>query len=117
MIAALVWRTLKVFEGYLRKLMTNMEIDCGGHDGLAKCFVRDSKYEPFELTSKWASIISEEKVKTLERAYNFYSKKRHPYSHATGYDVDTRIIEDKKVAKEIFNDTINLIKSSYKELK
>ena len=63
-----------------------------------------------------AKVNDPNKERVLTAMYQFYYQHRHPYSHASADDFDTVIIEDRKVADELFNEVIQSMKAGFTEL-
>lgn len=72
---------------------------------------------PFYMHTESAAKVNDpNKERVLTAMYQFYYQHRHPYSHASADDFDTVIIEDRKVADELFNEVIQSMKAGFTEL-
>lgn len=110
----MVQQALRAFEGFFKKVLNQKGIECIGTTQVGKFFSKldgDAKYSM--LGSYVGLLKNPNDEKELTAMYNFYYKYRHPYSHATAYDFDTRIIESRRVADELFSEIIESMKSWY----
>lgn len=104
---------LQALEGYCFKLL----VSCGvihNKEKLGDYFSFDSASNKHFLNDETAEIVKdEEKIKSINMLYALYNSKRHPYSHSTERNYDTKIITDRKVADSIFREVISAMKTSY----
>ena len=114
----IVQQALRTFEGFIKKVLNTNGIECLGDTQLGIFFNRPDKDSPFTMQTRYSEILDNKDLeKSLVAMYTFYYNKRHPYFHATAYDVDTRTISNRKVADELFSEIISKMKAWYESVK
>lgn len=111
--SVLIQQALRAFEGFIKKIYAQKGLICSGDKQLGMFFTRPNKTSPFTIQAKYDNIVNDDDKKRLIDMYTFYYEKRHPYFHSGANDVETRIISNKKIAEEKFNEIINYMKSWY----
>lgn len=113
----IVQQALRTFEGFIKKVLNTNGIECIGDTQLGTFFIRPNKESSFTMQTQYSEILDNEDLeKSLVAMYTFYYNKRHPYFHTTAYDIDTRIISNRKVADELFSEIISKMKAWYESV-
>lgn len=112
--SCLIFPALRVLEGYMKKLLVNKGIICNKTTTLGSLFDFDPTQGEFIVNSSTSQKIGCKKHdKVLKLAYNHYYKYRHGSGHAGASDIDTMIIQDRKTADSILNETLKIMDSTY----
>lgn len=105
---------LRALEGHLKYIVYNhsIKIEKNRIGSIFKC--ENNKF--FLKPKPKAKINSQDKIKYIENAYNYYNKNRHGLCHWNDFQSPldtTRIIENISEAKQLIIDTLSLIDSYY----
>lgn len=104
---------LQSMEGYILKLLTTSGV-IHNSEKLGEYYSFDEDTKKHYLKEEICAIINNSKrIDSLNMLYVLYNSKRHPYSHSTERNYDTRIISDRETADSIFREIIGAMKSSY----
>lgn len=109
--SCLVFPAYRTYEGFIKKIFKKNGLDCKGHDGFKEYFY--TKDGSIIMAQHYADSLSSDVAELLRKLYVFYNKNRHPYSHASGDDLQTAIITSRDVAYDKFMEVINYIKKGY----
>ena len=117
--ASFVFPALKGLEGYIQQLLKSNSKRNG--DTLRRDL--GSLFE-FEYSTKCnylsdsarAAIGCDETCKAIERAYNYWKSKRHPFFHVNKQINMTPIIYDKETAEALVYETLGLIEETYSKI-
>ena len=117
--ASFVFPALKGLEGYMRQLL---KFKGNGNDvrnagRLGSLFNRKDARGYYCLQDFAKSDIDcDETCKSIERAYNYWLSKRHPFFHVNNQINMTRIIYDKETAEALVYETLGLIEETYSKI-
>ena len=115
--SVIVQQALRAYEGFLKKLLRDQDIELTENELLGDVFGHRKADNTFYMHTESAAKVNDpNKERVLTAMYQFYYQHRHPYSHASADDFDTVIIEDRKVADELFNEVIQSMKAGFTEL-
>lgn len=111
----LVTPLFRVFEYYLHdilsnKLGQNTERENGSNN--FSFFNKNNETKLYEYNSN-KKDFTQEKIDYLNELYNEYNKTRHPYSHWSKNSIDTRVITEIEIVRELLNDGLQLINKYY----
>lgn len=113
-----VFPVLRGLEGYIRQILKSK----GNNDViknanvLGKLFKEDTNnYSCLQDFAK-SDINCEKTCGEIERAYNFWKSKRHPYFHVDKYIQMTPMIYKKETAGNIIHETLSLIEDSFSKM-
>ncbi len=109
--SGIIQQALRAYEGFVKKMYAAKGIECEGDTQLGSLFTRPDKQSKFIMKPEYSCKIDEKTEKDFTSMYVYYYNKRHPYSHATARDFDTRIISRRNIADEIFNEIISSMKT------
>ncbi len=109
----LIFPALRGLEGVLKFILENYKICCSTGFNMFK--IKDN--DTYKLTDEYiANIGSPNKIRYINKMYNFYYKHRHTLFHwndpASDLD-DTRLIESCESARNIIKSTLQLIDEYY----
>ena len=109
---------LRGLEGYIRQLLHLK----GNEDGvknvnkIGALFKENANKVSYLMDFAKLDIQCDETCQALERAYNLWKSKRHPYFHINRHVQMTPIIWKKEDAEAILNDTLVLIEETYSKI-
>ena len=110
---------LKGLEGYIRQLLKFKGNDGGVKNAnkLGSLFKEDvNDYSWLQDFAK-SDIDCDATCSALEKSYNFWKSKRHPYFHVDRHIQMTPIIWNKGDAEAIIHEALTLIEKTYSEIK
>lgn len=112
-----VFPILKGLEGYIRAIFKHFNITTDSKDkSIGSFFAPNMK--KYELNVDTRSIIKDTSVQNaLGALYTLYSEERNSIFHVDGGIINTRIIETRDEADSIIEKTVNLIESTYIDMK
>lgn len=112
-----VFPILKGLEGYIRAIFKKFNITTDSKDkNIGSFFAPNMK--KFELNVDTRSIIKDTSIQeALGALYTLYNEERNSIFHVDGGIINTRIVETRDEADSIFEKTINLIESTYIDMK
>lgn len=103
----------RTYEGFLKKIYAQEGLECDGDHQLGKFFEWPDHVNP-TMKMEYASKLAPDIVDGFTSMFKFYSLHRHPYMHASAYDYNTQIIENREVATEKLNEILYSMKTWYK---
>ena len=109
---------LRGLEGYIRQLLR----DKGKADGVKKVNKLGSLFDNRKTANfvlfdfAKSDIACDATCNALEKAYNYWVSKRHPYSHVDKRISMTQIIYNKEDAEAIVHEVLNLIEETYSKI-
>lgn len=106
----LLTNVCRTYEGYLKKVFAQKNLICEGEKQLGMFFEWETPSNP-KMKLEYSVRLDEETEKMFTSMYKAYSLYRHPYMHASGYDVSTVIISDRDKAIDKFNEMIESLKA------
>lgn len=115
-----IFPALRALEAYLLFLLDfkNITIDTTQNFGSVFTLkIPGDKTSKHILQTKHKAAINDPKYEqALEDIYNYFRRTRHVYFHANQIQVDTRLIEQKQEACDIFYEIVNLIETTFIDL-
>lgn len=111
----LLTNACRVYEGYVKKVFAQKGLTCEGEQQLGKFFEWDGPTNPV-MKSDYSACLDRNVEETFTAMYKAYSRYRHPYMHASGYDVTTAIIGDKESAEDKLNEIIMSLKDWHEQI-
>lgn len=112
-----VFPILKGLEGYIRAVFKYFNITTDSKRNSIGSFFTQNMNK-FELNVDTRNVIKDISVqKALGELYTLYSEERNSIFHVDGGIINTRIIETRDEADSIFEKTVNLIESTYIDMK
>ncbi len=109
---------LRSLEGYIRQLLSlkGRENGVKRAGNIGSLFREDTEYVSYLQDFAKIDIQCDNTCNALERSYNYWKSKRHPYFHAEIRVQMTPIIWKKEDAEAILNDTLLLIEDTYSKI-
>lgn len=109
---------LKGLEGYIRQLLKFK----GNDDGVKTVYKLGSLFKEDVNDYSWLQDFAKSDIdcdatcSALEKSYNFWKSKRHPYFHIGRHVQMTPIIWNKGDAETIIHETLTLIEETYSQI-
>lgn len=115
----LVTPVFRAMEYYLHRILHDYlgketETDKGKNN--FAYFGKDDVTKEYFYNSSNESLSSSQ-IDYLNKLYNEYSKIRHPYSHWSQDPIDTKVIEDLSIARELIKTNLKLMNEFYQTFK
>jgi hypothetical protein len=109
---------LRGLEGYIRQLLKFKGNDNGvkNANNLGSLFKEDVKNYSWLQEFAIADISCDATCSALEKSYNFWKSKRHPYFHVDRHIQMTPIIWNKGDAETIIHEALTLIEETYSQI-
>ena len=108
-----VFPALRALEGYLKFLLDQKDIVVDKKHNFATVF-KPNDTGKFVLYPKHKkSTIDSKYEEALEEVYNYFHGSRHVLFHVDQILINTKLIEEKQEAKDIFYEVINLIEKTF----
>ncbi len=109
---------LRGMEGYIRQLLKLKGHDNGvkNTNKLGRLFKEDVNNYSLLQDFATADISCDATCQALERAYNFWKSKRHPYFHIDKQVQMTPIVWNKGDAETIIHEALTLIEETYSQI-
>lgn len=116
--SSFVFPVLKGLEGYIRQVI---KFKGNGNDvrdinKLGSLFKEDVKNYSWLQDFARIDINCDETCKAIEKAYNYWKSKRHPYFHVDKHIEMTPIILDKRTAESLIFETLGVIEQTYAKI-
>lgn len=110
-----VFPVLRALEGYIKLLFLNNNIKIKKKNGFDEhIFFDDYKY--FLRPETKALIDCNDTCLAIERSFNYFNQHRNQLFHADGIDANIRLVETKKEAVRIINNTFAIIEETYNSI-
>ncbi len=111
----LITPVLRVMEYYLHRILGdklgNNTMTSNGKNYFSY-FNREEGSSRYYYTSEKGDATVEQ-IEFLNDLYNFYNKIRHPYTHWSKDSIDTPVISDMSVARDLILEGLELINKYY----
>ena len=116
--SSFVFPALKGLEGYIRQVL---KFKGNGNNvrniqKLGSLFKDDPKKYSWLQDFAKSDINCDETCKAIERTYNYWKSKRHPFFHVNKQINMTPIIYDKETAEALVYETLGLIEETYSKI-
>jgi ribonuclease HI len=111
----LITPIFRAMDYYLHRILGdklgNNTVTSNGKNNFAY-FNRENDVSRYYYNSRRGSA-SEEQIEFLNDLYNFYNKIRHPYTHWSKDSIDTPVITDMSVARDLILEGLQLVDKYY----
>lgn len=113
--SSFVFPALRGLEGYIRQVLKfkGNGDDVRNSNKLGSLFKEDAKKYSWLQDFAKSDINCDETCKAIEKAYNYWKSKRHPYFHVDRQIDMTPILYDKQSAEALVFETLGLIEETY----
>lgn len=105
---------LRGLEGYIRQLLNKSCPKYNSTNILGKLFTDISPYSLADHVTK--TMNCPKTIKAIEKSYNFYHSRRHPYFHIDKVIGTTAIIETKEAAQALNVEVLDLIEATFSQI-
>lgn len=105
---------LRGLEGYIKQLLKKSYPEYNGTNVIGKLFTDIS---PYSLADHVTNAVNCQKtIEAIEKSYNFYHSRRHPYFHIDKVIEATPIIATKEAAQALNVEVFDLIEATYSRI-